>query len=218
MGFWSGLFGGGDDDGGDEAAQPEKYQPPPYVPSEYDKASSKSLYDFYDPRIKGEQTGYSEDDMKIMRNQAQDYSTRNMNEAIRRGASARRAGTRGTWTGGRDVMRDEAIRGGLEYRSNAMRDIAVRNAVQKHQDQWNAAAGMGNFLGNERAHALAQWSGNTQGQQQAYLYNQLYPSLMTQENNQFNRAATNENVADITKLAMNLFNRYQSSQQTNAGY
>ena len=117
---WGTLFSGGiyqpqsKDKGGDSA---EAYKPPPYVPSQYDKGSSEALYGFYEPRVRGEKLGFADEDMKTMTNQAQDYSTRQMNEAIRRGGSARRAGTGGTWTGGRDVMRDEAIRGGLEYLS-----------------------------------------------------------------------------------------------------
>lgn len=214
MGLFSSLFGGKSKSSG---SNPEPYVPPPYVPSQYDEGSSKTLYSFYEPRTRGENLGYSREDLGIMESQAQDYSTRMMNEAIRRGASARRRGTGGTWTGGRDIMRDEAIRAGLEYRSNAMRDIAVRNAVQKHTDQWNAASGLGTFLNNERAHALAKWSGNKEGAQQAYQYNVLYPSLTNQESNLFNRAAGYETVADLSKLAINLFNRY-NMPTVNAGF
>lgn len=205
---WGTLLSGGIYQPGSKdkkGAQVEEYKPPPYVPSAYDKGSSEALYGFYEPRVRGEKLGFSEEDLGTMRGQAQDYSTRQMNEAIRRGGSARRAGTGGTWTGGRDVMRDEAIRGGLEYRSNAMRDIAVRNAVLKHDDQWNAATGLGNFLGNERNHALAQWTGNQQGAQQAYTYNQLYPSLINQDANNYSRGFDNQMITDLTKLAVNLF-------------
>lgn len=185
------------------------YQPPPYVPSQYDTGSSKALYDFLEPRVRGEKLGYGEDDLETMRTEAQDYSTRQMNEAIRRGAAARRTGTGGTWTGGRDVMRDEAIRTGLEYRSNAMRDIAVRNAVQKHSDQWNAVSGLGNFLGNERSHALAQWTGNTQNAQTAYQFNELLPYYLNEESNLYSRESNNETITDLAKIAMNYFSRNQ---------
>lgn len=207
MGLFS-IFGGKKK----SSPAPEPYVPPPYKPSEYDAGSSKALYGFLEPRVRGENLGYSKEDLGIMEGQAQDYSTRQMNEAIRRGASARRSGTRGTYSGGRDIMRDEAIRGGLEYRSNAMRDIAVRNAVQKSQDQWNAVSGLGNFLGNERSHALAQWSGNTQGAQTAYQFNTLYPSLINQEQNQFNRAANFENASALAETAYNLFNRFGTNK------
>jgi len=200
-----------------KSSSPEPYTPPPYVPSQYDAGSSSAIYGFYEPRVRGENLGFSKEDLGTMESQAQDHSTRMMNEAIRRGASGRRAGTGGTWTGGRDTMRDEAIRGGLEYRSNAVRDIAVRNAVLKHQDQWNAASGLGNFLGNERAHALAKWSGNTQGAQTAYQYNRLYPMLMDQESNLFNRAAGYGASSDMAQIALNLFNRYQASQEGSGG-
>lgn len=190
----------------------EPYTPPPYVPSKFDENSSQSIYDFYSPRIKGEKTGYGADDLKIMEGQAQDFSTRNMNEAIRRGAAGRRRGTGGTWTGGRDTMRDEAIRGGLEYRSNAMRDIAVRNAVLKHQDQWNATQGMGTFLNNERSHSLAKWQGTANNAAQAYQYNELYPQILGQQDNQFNRQADYEGAGQLANLAVNLFNRYQTNK------
>lgn len=207
---WGTLLSGGiyqpnSKDKSKNSSQAEEYKPPPYVPSKYDAGSSEAIYGFYEPRVRGEKLGFSDEDLGTMRGQAQDYSTRQMNEAIRRGGSARRAGTGGTWSGGRDVMRDEAIRGGLEYRSNAMRDIAVRNAVLKHDDQWNAAAGLGNFLGNERSHALSQWTGNQQGAQAAYQYNQLYPSLIGQEQNLYSRGFDNSMITDLTKLAVNLF-------------
>lgn len=210
MGMFSSIFGGGSKSSSSPSPS-EKYEPKPYVPSEYDAPASKSIFDFYDPRIKGEKLGYAKEDLDIMEGQAQDHATRNMNEAISRGAAGRRQGTGGTWTGGRDVMRDDAINKGLEYRSNAMRDIAVRNAVLKHNDQWNAAAGMGNFLGNERSHALAQWSGNQQGEQAAYQYNNLYPMLFDQQENQYNRSADFENSAEWAKIAINLFDRYQKN-------
>lgn len=213
MGLFDWFGGGKKDDSGGDPEAPAKYEPPPYVPSDYDKDASKSIYDFYSPRMRGENTGYSEEDLNIMKGQAQDYSTRQMKEAIRRGAAARRPGTGGTWSGGRDTMRDEAIRGGLEFRSNAMRDIAVRNAVLKHQDEWNATQGMGTFLNNERAHALAKWTGGSQQAAQAYQFNELYPQILDQQSNQYNRQADYEGMSQIANLAMNLFNRYQ----TNAG-
>jgi len=185
-----------------KTSMPEPYSPPPYVPSKYDAGSSETLFNFYDPRVKGENLGFADEDLKTMQGQAQDYSTRNMNEAIRRGGASRRAGTGGTWTGGRDVMRDESIRSGLEYRSNAMRDIAVRNAVMKHQDQWNAASGMGNFLNNERAQANNLWTGNRQNAQQAYEYNQLLPFEVKREENLYNQANRNQMFTDMAKIGM----------------
>lgn len=197
MGFFDFLKNDGGDDGGGEDA---KYEPVPYVPSEYDASSSKTLYNFYEPRARGENTGYAPEDLKIMETQAQDHSTRNMNEAIRRGAAGRRVGTGGTYSGGRDVMRDEAIRTGLEYRSNAMRDIAVRNAVQKHTDQWQGAAGLGNFLNSERSHAISKWTGANQQNQIAYQYNDLYPSLISNQDNQYSAANGSQTMTDVTKL------------------
>lgn len=202
-----GLFdflGGGDK----KSSEPdEKYEPPPYVPSQYDEKSSSDLFNFYDPRVRGENLGYADEDLKTMEGQAQDYSTRQMNEAIKRGAAGRRRGTGGTYSGGRDVMRDEAIRGGLEYRSNAMRDIAVRNSVLKHQDQWNAASGMGTFLNNERANAMAKWTGANQGAAQAYQFNTVYPELQ----NLYSRSADNETIAALAKLGVNMYGRGQGS-------
>jgi hypothetical protein len=203
------IFGGGKKNNGGDSP---KYEPIPYTPSKYDAADAAQLNDFYSTRARGENTGFNPEDMATMEGQAQDHSTRNMNEAIRRGGASRRVGTGGTYSGGRDVMRDEAIRGGLEYRSNAMRDIAVRNAVQKHTDQWQGAAGLGNFLNSERANALSIWTGQNQQNQQAYTYNELYPSLTGQANNQYQAQQTGQSAADIAKILASVYSAYKTNQ------
>lgn len=150
------AWGGGDNGGGGGDVQ----ESPKYQPSAYDAPASESIYNFYDPRIKGEKTGYSEEDLGTMKSQAIDQSTRVGSELERRGSAGRRLGYGGTSTGGTSNLREKAIQTGLEYRSNALRDIAIKNAVQKHQDQWNAATGMQNFLNSERTNALAKWTGD----------------------------------------------------------
>lgn len=203
MSWFSSLFGGGKD----KSSENPDYKAPEYVPSVYDEGSAKALYNFFEPRVRGENLGFSDSDLGVMKTQAQDYSTRQMNEAIRRGAAGRRRGTGGTYSGGRDILRDEAIRGGLEYRSNAMRDIAVRNAVQKKQDQEYAVSGLGNFLGNERANALAKWTGNTNNAQTEYKFNNYAPYLLDQESNLYSRANNNQMITDAAQIALNLFTR-----------
>lgn len=152
--FFLSWGGGGDDSSSSAQSSPS------YIASEYDAPSAKTIYEFYEPRTRGENLGYSKEDLSTMQGQAIDQSTRVGSELERRGSAGRRLGYGGTTTGGTNVMREKAIQTGLEYRSNALRDIAIKNAVQKHQDQWNAASGLQNFLNAERSNALSKWTGD----------------------------------------------------------
>lgn len=202
-------WGGGGDDSSSSSSESNV---PVYQPSAYDAPASKSIYEFYEPRTRGEGTGYSEEDLSTMKGQAIDQSTRVGSELERRGAAGRRLGYGGTTTGGTNVMREKAIQTGLEYRSNALRDIAIKNAVQKHQDQWNAASGLQSFLNSERQTALSQWIG------QVPMYN-------TQNNTDAatgTAAASNSNQmwSNLSQVGGSLLNSYlnRNMYKTNTGY
>lgn len=202
------AFGGGGSGGGGSDVQ----EAPKYTPSEYDAPSSKSIYDFYEPRTRGEKTGYSQEDLSTMNAQVEDATTRNANEMVRRGAAGRRLGYGGTSTGGTNRVREQAIQSGLEYRSNAMRDIAIKNAVQKHQDQWNAAGGLQNFLNAERSHALSKWTG------EASMYNtQTYADAIAGS-----QAAqgSNDMMSGMGEVGSNLLQKYLEKNmfETNKGF
>lgn len=146
-----------------------------------------------------------------MNAQAEDSATRNANELERRGAAGRRSGYGGSTTGGTNVLREKAMQSGLEYRSNAMRDIAINNAVLKHNDQWNAATGMQNFLNSERSNALAKWTGDIS------LYNtqaltDVYAGSQAAQNN-------NAVTSQVGSLAGGLLQSYLSKNlfKTNSG-
>lgn len=202
-------WGGGDSGGGDSGSS---YNPPAYQASEYDAPSAKTLYGFYEPRVRGENLGYSQEDLGTMTAQAEDQATRQSNELIRRGSAGRRLGYGGTSTGGQNRLREQAIQTGLEYRSNAMRDIAIKNAVQKHQDQWNAATGLQNFLNAERSNALSRWTGDI------YQYNSGYgidSSAQTAKN-----AQSNQLWSTAGQIGGSLLEQYlnKNMYKTNQGY
>jgi hypothetical protein len=149
-------FGGG---GKSKSSSPPGINLPSYTPSKYDAPSAENISNFYTPRIQGKQTGFEKGDLDLMRQDAQDQSTRAMNSLIKQQmAGARIPG--GLSTGGQQAIRERAMRTGLESRSQAIRDIGIKNAVLKHQDQWNAASGLQGFLNSERAEAQNIWAGN----------------------------------------------------------
>ena len=121
------------------------YKTASYVPSPYSAPASSDLMNFYEPRINGLQTGYAPEDITAMETKAVDSANYSVDEAVRRGASGRKT-PGGITTGGMDTTRESAVNSALGVRSAALQDIAVQNAVLKHQDQWNAATGMQSFL------------------------------------------------------------------------
>lgn len=171
MKFAFGLSFGGDDE--ESTSTPAA---PTYQASKYDAPASESIYNFYSPRLKGENLGFAPEDLSLMKGEAIDTSTHGFNETMRRGMAGRQL-TGGLTQGGVNTLRENALSTGLQARSNAVRDIGIRNAVLKQQQQWQAASGMQNFLGAERANAgnvfqmqYAPW----QYQDQKSMYNNLY--------------------------------------------
>lgn len=117
----------------------------------YDDQDTDSVHNFYDRRTKGADLGYSTEDLGTMNAQAIDNATHEGNELSRRvgGATSSRSG--GMNTGGGDRLQRQGVGQMLSSRSAAMRDIAIKNAVLKHDDQWDAASGLNTFNQNERA-------------------------------------------------------------------
>lgn len=127
--------------------------------SKYDDPSSKSIYDFYDRRIKGADLGYGKEDLAQMRAEAIDTSTQAGNEMLRRAGAGHRTRTGGMETGGAGRVQRSALSEMLTTRSKAMRDISISNAVLKHKDLWSAAEGMGGFRQEERRYQGQQFEG-----------------------------------------------------------
>lgn len=128
-----------------------------YTPAPYSAENAEDLNNFYTPRIRGEKTGFAPEDLKTMESKAVNSANYSVNESVRRGASSRRT-PGGITTGGMGTTRESAVNTALGVRSQALQDIAVQNAVLKHQDQWNAATGMQNFMTQQDSMAMQQYS------------------------------------------------------------
>lgn len=130
---------------------------PSYQPSPYSAPASAELFNFYQPRIQGQNTGYAPEDIQTIKSVAVNNANYAVDESVRRGAGARRT-PGGITTGGMNTMRESAVNSALAVRSNALQDVAVQNAVLKHQDQWNAAAGMQGFLAEQDQSAAQRYN------------------------------------------------------------
>jgi hypothetical protein len=124
--------------------------------SQYDPASANDLFNFYDSRTKGENLGYSEEDLGVMKAQTTDQVTHNINESRRLG-EAGELRTGGVTMGGSETINNNAINSGLAFRSSALNDIAIQNATLKQQQQFAAAGGLQSFLNNERSNQFQIW-------------------------------------------------------------
>lgn len=125
---------------------------PSYVPSKYDAPSAEQLYGIYSRRAGGQDVGFTEEDLGQMRGEAIDETARMTNELVSRGMAGRYL-TGGQSTGGMNRLREKALTTGLMARSQAMRDISIRNAVLKRQETWQGITGLHQFLNDERLQA-----------------------------------------------------------------
>lgn len=129
---------------------------PAYQVSEYDKPASKQLFDTYSNRAAGKDVGFSEEDLTSMKGQAIDDSALHRREMRRQGfasntdLSRTNKGTTGTSTLGAQRFKEREISSSLMIRSKALRDVAIRNAVLKRQEQSEGIQGLSNFLNDER--------------------------------------------------------------------
>lgn len=163
---------------------------PSYQASQYDAPSAQSLYNFWQPRVEGKNLGLSDEDLGVIRAQTVDQSTHNIAESRRLG-QAGQLRTGGITRRGTQAVNQGADNSGLSYRSSALNDIAIQNAVMKHNDQYTAAGGLQSFLNNERANAFQIWQTEYypwQTQQYVDMYSNL--AKAQQSNNQWNSIAS----------------------------
>lgn len=140
---------------------------PTYQASQYDAPAAAQLFSTLQDRVAGKNVGYSPEDMATMNAQAVDQSAQAGNEFLNR-SMAGRQNTGGVSTGGTNVVRDKALMYAGGLKSNALRDVAIKNAVQKRQEINAAIPQEQTFLGAERDQA------NT-------LYNQKMQQTMLQK-------------------------------------
>lgn len=174
--------------GGGNSSQAAQFQPSPYHTE-----ASDNINNFYTSRIKGQNLGYSQDTLDTMDATAIDSSNYLTNEAVRRGSSARKT-PGGVYTGGMNTLREGAVNTGLQTRSSALRDVATQNAVLSHQDQWNAATGLQNFLAEQDQYALGVYNAQTG--------NQNANNQMQWLQNMYSTQQSNQSSTDWTKLAL----------------
>ncbi|MCG3177366.1 MAG: hypothetical protein MOGMAGMI_02340 [Candidatus Omnitrophica bacterium] len=126
--------------------------------SKYDDPSSEQIYDFYSRRSKGTDVGLGADDLTMLNAAAIDQSTQEGNELTRRAVAGHKTRTGGMETGGTGRIERAGVGKMLQSRSKAMRDIAIQNAVLKHNDIWAGTEGLSGFLGDERSQQNRQWT------------------------------------------------------------
>lgn len=135
--------------------RPDRTAQPQYEASKYDAPSAKTIYDFYSSRAKGENTGFSNEQLSTMRGEAIDTAAQGQKE-LQRVASSSPYTSRGTGavvSGAAQKAQERAVSTGLTLKSNALRDISLRNEILKKTEQAEAVSGLQGFLNSERAQA-----------------------------------------------------------------
>lgn len=125
---------------------------PSYQASKYDAPSSEQLFNTLQDRVAGRNVGFSPQDLQTMNDQAIDQSAQAGNDVMNRSMAGRQQ-TGGISKGGTNVLREKTAMYAGGLRSNAMRDVAINNAVQKRQEINAAIPEEQNFLGAERSQA-----------------------------------------------------------------
>lgn len=127
--------------------------------SKYDQPSAKDVHGFYSKRVKGDDLGFSPEDMSTMRAEAIDQAGSSSKELSRIAGAGHRTRTGGMETGGTGRIQRASVGQFLLSRSKAMRDVAIKNAVIKRQEQSAAAEGLQGFLSGERQQQGARFRG-----------------------------------------------------------
>jgi hypothetical protein len=125
---------------------------PDYVPSKYDAPAAGQLFSTLQNRVAGRDVGFAPEDVVTMNQQAIDESAKASNEMINKGMAGRNQ-TGGVTKGSTNLLREKAILGGGQLRSNALRDVAIKNAVQKRLEVNAAIPQEQTFLTGERKEA-----------------------------------------------------------------
>lgn len=163
-----------------KASAPEYRELPAYAPSQYDAPSAEQLYGTYSSRARGEGVGYTPEDLSTMKAQETDQQVRSANEYQNRSMAGRRM-TGGVSTGGTNRIRDRALLQTGVAKSQALRDIAIRNAVLKREETWQGIQGLDAFLQNERGEAWRKTSYEAD-RTRDYNENQRYGQSITNQN------------------------------------
>jgi hypothetical protein len=139
---------------------------PPRYESPYTKGTAKILNDVLSNRAQGKDVGFAPEDLATMRSSAVDEGNRQTNELVRRGLAARRlVGAEGMGTGGAQRLHERAIATGEESRSKAIKDIGIKNALLKRQEQQAGLSGLQGFTTAERGYESSTTQQNLAAQQ-----------------------------------------------------
>jgi hypothetical protein len=164
---------------------------PSYQASQYDAPSAAQLFSTLQNRVAGRDVGYSAEDLATMNDQAVDQSTKAANDMLNRSMAGRQQ-TGGITKGGTNVAREQAYMYGGGLKSNALRDVAINNAVQKRQEINAAIPEEQQFLGGERAQAETLYN------------NQMQQALLQKEEadkvQAYNTARNDSSAQDISGL------------------
>lgn len=126
--------------------------------SQYDKPSAEQVHKFYSRKSAGTDVGLAPEDLTTLNAAAIDDATQQGNELTRRALAGHRTRTGGMETGGTGRIERAGIGQMLQARSKAMRDVAIQNAVLKHEDIWEGTRGLSDFLGDERTQQSRRWN------------------------------------------------------------
>jgi hypothetical protein len=113
------------------------------------------VFDFLKGAATGQNTGFTPEYMSSARGEAIDNAGRTQREYQRvatQGPGAKRI-TGGVTSGAQQRLQERAIGQGLTLRSEALRDLGLRNEILKKQEQWQGVQGMQDFLNSERNQA-----------------------------------------------------------------
>jgi hypothetical protein len=125
---------------------------PQYKASQYDAPMSGQLFGTISDRMAGRNVGYSPEDIATMNAQVVDQSARASNDYTSKSMAGRQY-TGGMTRGGTNLVRDKALMYGGGLRAEGLRDIAIKNAVQKRKEIGEAIPLGQTFLGAERDQA-----------------------------------------------------------------
>lgn len=133
--------------------KPERTPFPSYRASQHDAPSSEILAKQFQDKSQGIGTGFSPEGMSKLEGQAIDDSAMAQREYQRMFGQQTSRGTGAVTSGSAQRLQERALNTGFTLRSQAMRDIGIRNEVLKRQDQQFGLSGLQGFLNSERNQA-----------------------------------------------------------------
>lgn len=138
--------------------KPSREPFPEFKPSKYDDPAAEQLYGTLTKRVAGKDVGFAPEDIRTMRGEAIEQAGLAGREFERRAMAGRQAQTGAITRGGMARVREQAIGTSLALRSKALRDISIRNAVLKREEQAAAIPQMQTFLAQERGEAMSRYT------------------------------------------------------------